>query len=256
MKKIKTIIKNIFPFLSPLLRKIDVKYRNELARRGYEIKSYPSTDLKRRMSLVNHFKINKVFDIGASTGNYALTMRKFGFEGEIISFEPLSKSFNILKQNANNDKNWKAINIALGNSDEETYINIAGNFDSSSLLEMLPDHLNSAPESLYLGKEKIKINKLDTIFNKYYKKDDCVYIKIDTQGFEKQVLEGAEKSLTTIKGLQLEMSIIPLYEGGILFLEMISFLNSNGFDLYSIENGFYDKDTGQLLQFDGIFFKK
>lgn len=256
MKKVKTILKNIFPFLIPLRQKWNVMFRNELAKRGFELKSYPDIDIKRRMSLIQHFKINKLFDIGASTGNYAMSMRKFGFEGKMVSFEPLSRSFSILKENASNDKNWKVINIALGNNDEETFINIAGNFDSSSLLAMLPEHLNSAPQSLYSGKEKIKVNKLDTIISDYYEREDCIYIKIDTQGFERQVLEGAEKSLSKVKGLQLEMSIIPLYEGGMLFIEMIDFLESKGFKLYSIENGFYDTDTGQLLQFDGIFFRK
>ncbi|MDQ2719836.1 MAG: FkbM family methyltransferase [Bacteroidota bacterium] len=226
-----------------------------LSKVGAQLIRYPDQDLKRRMNLLNHFRINKIFDIGANIGNYAVKIRKLGFKGEIISFEPLTKAYKILEEKALSDAKWKTLNFALGSRDEETFINIAGNCDSSSLLEMLPDHINSAPQSSYIGKEKIIVHKLDTIIVDYYKKGDQIFLKIDTQGFEKEVLNGSIESLSKITGIQLELSIIPLYNGGILYLEMIEFLKSNGFDLFSLENGFSNPDTGQLLQVDGIFFR-
>jgi FkbM family methyltransferase len=222
---------------------------------GAQLTRYPYSDIKRRIKLLDHFKINKIFDVGANVGEYVMTLRKLGFDGEIISFEPLTKTYNILKQNSQNDKRWLALNIALGVRDENSIINIAGNTDSSSILEMLPSHLKSAPHTKYIGKEKIMVKSLDSIFNEYYNKDDNIYIKIDTQGFEKNVIKGATKSLSIIKGIQIEMSLIQLYKGGILYLEMIDLLKDFGFDLYSVENGFFDPNSGQLLQVDGIFFR-
>ena len=81
-------------------------------------------------------------------------------------------------------------------------------------------------------------------------------IKIDTQGYEKNVIDGATESLNNIKIIQLEMSILPLYENEILFIEMINYLDKKGFQLFSLENGFSDLTTGQLLQVDGIFVQK
>lgn len=223
---------------------------------GLQINRYPDSDLKRRLKLIKYFEINKIFDIGANVGNYAMVMRKLGFEGNIVSFEPLSETFKKLQKNAAKDNNWETINIALGDKDGESEINIAGNNDSSSILEMMPSHSKSAPESSYIGNERIKVNKLDTLFENLYRKGDNAFVKIDTQGYELNVLQGAEKSLSHIKGIQIEMSLVQLYDGGILYKEMIDLIEKKGFSLFSIENGFSDPESGELLQMDGIFFKK
>lgn len=222
---------------------------------GIEIRKLEQSDKIRRLKLIKHFEINTIIDVGANVGKYVLEMRELGFKGKIISFEPLSLAYKKLKFVSSKDKDWDIVNVALGEKNEIAEINIAGNIDSSSLLNMLPSHLKSAPETKYIGKETIKVITLDSIFKEFYKKDSKIYMKIDTQGFEKSVLEGARNSLGKIIGLQLEMSIIPLYENSPTYLEMIKYIYDLGFKLYSIENGFSDKKTGQLLQFDGIFFK-
>lgn len=226
-----------------------------LHKMGAQLIRYPNTDIKRRMALLRHFGINKILDVGANVGDYAIGLRDLGFQGKIISFEPLAATYQELKKNATDDNNWDAINIALGNTDEESFINIASNCNSSSLLDMLPDHVNSAPQSSYIGKEKIIVRKLDSVMKDYHSNGDNILLKIDTQGFEKQVLNGAEQSLPIIRGIQLEMSLLPLYSGSILYLEMIELLNNKGYKLYSLENGFSNPETGQLLQVDGIFFR-
>ena len=232
------------------------RLKNFLKRSGIHVRLQdPDVDLKRRLKLLSHYSINKVFDIGANTGDYAINMRDAGYIGKVISFEPLSSAYSVLSKACSNDKNWESINMAIGSRDEETFINIAGNSQSSSLLDMLPEHVKSAPSSAYIGKEKITVRKMDTIFNQYYGEGDHILLKIDTQGFEKQVLDGAEQSLSKITGIQLEMSLIPLYANEMLYLEMIAFLKGKGFILMSIENGFANPTTGQLLQVDGLFFR-
>ena len=81
-------------------------------------------------------------------------------------------------------------------------------------------------------------------------------LKIDTQGYERNVIEGALASLSRIMIIQLEMSIVPLYENEILFIETIKYLEKIGYQLFSVKNGFTNQYTGQLLQVDGIFVKK
>jgi len=222
---------------------------------GAQLAKYPHEDIKRRISLINYYKINKILDVGASVGLYGETLRKLNFEGKILSFEPLSHSYSNLIKNSKNDKNWEVYNYALGDKNSEVFINIAKNSDSSSILEMLPRHVKGAPDSKYVGKEKIKLVTLDSIFDKIYKKDDNIYMKIDTQGFEKKVLDGSENSLKYIKAIQIEMSLKPLYKGSILYLDMIEYMKQNNFELISLENGFSDYKTGELLQIDGIFFR-
>ena len=127
---------------------------------------------------------------------------------------------------------------------------------SSSILNILPEHIKSAPTSEFVAKQNIKIKRLDSIFENFFEECDNVMLKIDTQGYEKNVILGAENILSKIKIIQLEMSIVPLYENEILFIEMINFLDSKGFELFSLENGFADTKTGKLLQLDGIFINK
>jgi len=227
-----------------------------LTKMGAELVRFPIGELKRRKALLNHLKINKVLDIGANVGQYAKTIREIGYKGEIISFEPIKAVFKILENNSKKDSNWKCENFALGDTDGETEINIAGNHAaSSSILEMLPSHLESAPQSAYVGKETIVVKKLDSVFENYFVKGDNIYVKLDAQGFEKNILDGAEKTLDKINVLQVELSMIPLYNGALNYLDMIEFLKTKKFELYGIELGFSDPKSGRLLQFDGIFYK-
>lgn len=222
---------------------------------GYQIKKYNNEDSP-RLKIVKNLSINKLLDIGANIGQYSLDMRKRGFKKKIISFEPLKNAFEQLKKVAANDKNWVVNNYALGNESTQSAINVSRNSMSSSILNMLPEHIKSAPESIYISKQNIEIKKLDSVFESYYEVGDNIMVKIDTQGYEKNVILGAENSLSKIKIIQLEMSVVPLYENEIIFTEMIDFLDKKGFELFFLENGFTDIKTGRLLQLDGIFMNK
>ena len=96
---------------------------------------------------------------------------------------------------------------------------------------------------------------VDSIFAKYCKPGEKVFLKIDTQGFEGEVLNGAQNVLHQIAIVQLEMSIVPLYVGQRLYDYFFSFFKERGFFLWSLERGFYDPISGQHLQFDGTFVR-
>ena len=226
-----------------------------LRKNGVIVKRYPESDVVRRMKLVSNYNIDTLLDIGANAGQYASLMREYGYEGRIISFEPLKDAFEELKKISIKDDNWLINNYAIGDENSSSMINVAGNSWSSSILEMLPSHLNVAPESEYVTKEKIVIKKLDSLFNSFCNNNNNVMMKIDVQGFEKNVLDGAKESLNNIKIIQLEMSIVPLYENEMILVDMIPYLRNKGFELFSLENGYFDSTTGKLLQVDGIFEK-
>ena len=230
--------------------------KNLLKKAGYQIAKYPDNDQARRIKIVKHYQIDTLLDIGANDGAYARTMRELGYTDKIISFEPLKSVFENLKKASLGDERWTINNFALGNDDMPGIINVSNNFVSSSILNILPAHVKNAPDSKYVGTEEIIIKKLDSIFDSFCQKNDSLMLKIDTQGFEKNVLDGAVRSLQYIKIIQLEMSISQLYENEMLFSDMILFLNDQGFQLFSLENGFADQTTGQLLQADGIFVNR
>jgi FkbM family methyltransferase len=231
--------------------------RKWLRKAGFEVERFDSTSspIARRMRLLESNRIDLVLDVGANVGQYAATLRECGYRGRIVSFEPLTSAFSQLEAIAKADPLWDVENIGLGDLDGRATINIAGNSQSSSLLDMLPAHVKAAPVSAYVGKEEITVCRLDSVFGKYHRPGDRTFLKLDAQGYERNILEGASLSMTNILGLQLEMSIEPLYSTEMPYLEMLEHLAGMGFTLASIEPGFGDPVTGRMLQMDGIFFR-
>ena len=226
---------------------------------GIDLKRYniQTSEAAKMQRLLAYHNIDLVFDVGANIGQYAKLLRELGYSGRIVSFEPLSSAYSQLKAVSEKDPLWEiAPQTAIGNQEGEIIINIAGNSQSSSALPMLDAHVQSAPESAYSGSETVKLSRLDTLAKDYIKSETkSIFLKIDVQGLEKQVLEGATAILPLVKGIKLELSLVPLYEGQVLFKEMIDIIEKLGYELYGIEPGFTAEKTGRMLQMDGIFFK-
>lgn len=224
---------------------------------GYEILKYTATNPSHIvLKHLNAYSIQTVLDIGANIGQYSSELRKAGFKGEIISFEPLSEAYKNLVKRAGKDSNWKAYNYALGDYDGSAIINVSMSSPSSSLLPMTRLHSEAAPQSEYMKEEKIEIKRLDTIFNILGLSGGNVFIKVDTQGYEKKILDGAINSLSGITGMQLELSSSHLYEGEEYYYTICKFCEDNGFRLVRVIPGFTNKGTGEMLQFDAIFFRR
>jgi FkbM family methyltransferase len=226
---------------------------------GVDLKRYnvQTSEAAKMQRLLAYHNIDLVFDVGANIGQYAKLLRELGYSGRIVSFEPLSSAYSQLKAVSKKEPLWEiAPQTAIGNQEGEIIINIAGNSYSSSALPMLDAHLESAPESAYSGSETVKLSRLDTLAKDYIKSETkSIFLKIDVQGLEKQVIEGATAILPLVKGIKLELSLVPLYEGQVLFKEMIDIIEKLGYELYGIEPGFTAEKTGRMLQMDGIFFK-
>ncbi|MCU7244314.1 MAG: FkbM family methyltransferase [Microcystis aeruginosa L111-01] len=239
-----------------MLKKIVKKLSRSL---GVDLKRYnvQTSEAAKMQRLLAYHNIDLVFDVGANIGQYAKLLRELGYSGRIVSFEPLSSAYSQLKAVSKKEPLWEiAPQTAIGNQEGEITINIAGNSYSSSALPMLDAHLESAPESAYSGSETVKLSRLDTIAKDYIKSETkSIFLKIDVQGLEKQVIEGATAILPLVKGIKLELSLVPLYEGQVLFKEMIDIIEKLGYELYGIEPGFTAEKTGRMLQMDGIFFK-
>ena len=221
-----------------------------------KIKYRLNRPLKRRKKLLSHFKITKILDVGANTGQYAQELRKINFEGEIISFEPISSVFNLLQKNLKKDLKATQKNFALGNKNEIKTINIAKNLASSSFFSRASHLVEKSKQTEYISEEKVEIKTLDSIYDSICDSNDVVFLKLDTQGYEKNILQGATESLKKIKGIQIELAIKPSYNDAPEFKEIYKHLEENGFKLYSVEEGFEDDETGQLLEVDGVFFKE
>lgn len=234
------------------------KIRQLFVRLGYDIvetDNYVKYAPARRIKLLADMKVGLVLDVGANVGQFAKELRVLGYKKRIVSFEPLSSAYKILEQESRGDKLWQIEKMGLGDNEHTAQINISGNSYSSSLLDMKPAHLAAEPASKYIGTEEITVRKLDNIFDHYYRDGQEVFLKLDTQGYEKHVIEGAMNCLDKISCIQMEMSLVPLYETEMLMIEMIGWMKKKGYFLWALETEFAHPETGQLLQVAGIFVR-
>src|SRR3954451_156925 len=225
-----------------------------LHRLGYELTRYPSLEYaRRRVLLMASGGIDVVVDVGAKPGQYAHEIRTAGFAGRIVSFEPLSEAYSQLRARAASDPAWEVRRLALGDRDAAVEINVAGNSWSSSLLPMGAQHLRSAPESAYVGREPVAMARLDSVSTDVVSPSERAWLKLDVQGYEMHVLRGAGESIATISAVQAELSLVPLYDGDTPWQDIVRWLGERGFTLAGLAPGFADAETGRHLQFDGIF---
>ncbi len=224
---------------------------------GYEISrvNREGTHLSRIKNFMSLLNTDLVLDVGANKGQFARSIRNTGYVGKIISFEPLSEVYDNLIRNSENDKKWKVYpRCAVGNSNSEISINVSKNFASSSVLNILNEHVNSASDSKYIGSYLVNQIKLDDIdldedFN-------SIFLKIDVQGYELDVLEGAIKLLEKISLIKVEISYTQLYKNGTNWRILVDFLNKNHFEIWDVENGFRNPKNYRLLQSDLILVNK
>lgn len=243
-----------------MIRKVKHTVKSALRLIGYDVYLHPLSpkvnDYFQLYKALDYFGIDTVFDIGANTGQFASELRSIGYKGRIISFEPLSNAYEKLKKATSRDPLWVVHSRgALGDFSGSVEINISKDSQSSSLLPMFNTLKDAAPGAVYIGKEKVHVETLDSIAPKYLVEGERFFLKIDAQGFEMNVLEGAKSTLHNCQGILCELSLVPLYENQILWLEVIDFFKKSGFTIWSVQKGFVDKKNGRALQLDAIFFR-
>lgn len=217
---------------------------------GYKVTRYPVAHY------FDRYGITVILDVGANRGQYAHEVRRLGYKKKIISFEPHASAYTQLQREAMKDDAWITVQIALGAENKSSVLQMAKNTVSSSMLDMLPIHKEVAPDSVYIAQEHVQVQRLDDIFDEYCTPTDNIFLKIDTQGYEMNVLKGAEKILPHVAGMQLEMALAPLYKDSPLVEDIIAFARSHDFVPVWLDQTLKNAETQQLLQVDGIFLRK
>jgi len=233
--------------------------RKLLRRAGFEVyrASIQTSSGAQLARIIERTGIDLVLDVGGNTGQYATALRERGYRGRIVSFEPLSSAHARLVASAQGDDGRQvAPRMALGDSEGEVSIRIAGNSLSSSVLDMLPEHERAAPGSAFVGSETVPLRRLDRVAPAYLEGAKAVLLKIDTQGYEDRVLAGAAGIIDRITAIQTELSLVPLYAKQLLFDEMRAKIEAMGFELFAIFPGYVHEVTGRTLQVDGLFLRR
>ncbi len=227
--------------------------RRRLGRLGLAIGRDPYVNrLNRSLAFAG---VDTVLDVGANVGQFGRMLRTAGFAGRIISVEPLDSAHEVLAKRASGDDLWTTVRAAVGAEPGSTSINIAGNSYSSSLLTITERHLSADPKSATIGTQKVDVVTVADVVREHGVDPARSLLKVDTQGFERQVLDGAGPLLDEFAAVQLELSFVELYEGQQLYNELVAELASHGLRLWTMETGISD-DSGRLLQCDGLFLRK
>jgi FkbM family methyltransferase len=212
---------------------------------------------ERQAALLRGRQISLVLDVGANTGQYGVSLRhKVGYQGRIVSFEPLSDAFVGLQRTIIGDAHWQCCNIALGDRKDSSLINISANSWSSSLLPVSATTVGIEPSIGYVGQQEISIHRLDQILDQVATHDDRIFLKIDTQGYEMKVVNGALGVLNRIELIQVETAFFEAYHGQALIGDTIKFFDYLGYKVVSIDPGWENAATGELLEADVIFGRK
>jgi len=225
-----------------------------LARRaGYEIRQY--TPLRSfaaaREELLG--RVDVVLDVGANAGQYGELLRADGFGGRLISLEPVQSAYEALQAKAAADPGWTAHRLAASDAEGDLVLNVTADTRSTSALarnERFGDQAGWSPG----GTETAPARRLETLVPELLRSGERAYLKLDVQGFEDRVLEGAGGALGRFEALELELSVLPLYDGQARLVDLLPFLAERGFHPVSMEPILLD-DRGRLMELDGLFVR-
>lgn len=236
-----------------------LKIKDIIRRLGIEVSfsNLYSFYTKQLIKSLQYNNIDLIVDIGANQGQFALEMFENGYLGKIISIEPSMEAHEVLKLKSKRYKKWVIYpRMAIGNNNISSKLNISANSVSSSVLDILPLHTNSAPDSMYIRTEKVQMNRLDNYYNTLIKHKN-ILLKIDTQGYEDYVLEGSKKLINSpnVKGILIEVSFDKLYKNQKTFNHIYNKLYKKGYKIWSVEKVFLDHKSGKTLQADMLLYK-
>ena len=192
--------------------------------------------------LLRELEINCVIDAGANIGQFARELRSTGFNGFICSFEPVERVFLALQEEFSDDPRWRGYRLALGDEDTRMTMNVTPSMTVMSSL------LSPRNASLQVEEEEVDVRRLDGLFDEMLATvpDPRVFLKMDTQGFDLKVVEGAAGCIERIRGMQSELSIVPVYEGMPTYLEALSAYRDGGFQLFNLSVVTRGDDEGLL----------
>jgi FkbM family methyltransferase len=227
-----------------LLQKARRTARRLFRNAGYQRRIAPDF-----FDIMSHNGIDVVIDVGANDGDFGRDIRDRGYKGLIVSFEPNPVVFERLSNSIAGDPLWMAHQLAFGEEDGEASLFLAVNDTMSSLKGLTLFGENTGARAV--DRVSVKLARLDTFLGQNPDLMRNIYLKIDTQGFEMEVLTGAGATLSCIKAIQAEISLVHTYANEHDWLEVLYWMRDKGFEVATaICNSAI---AAQVREFDFVF---
>jgi len=176
-------------------------------------------------------RVDGAIDVGAHRGKYFRFLREdVGFRGPVLSVEPIAELARALEPRAAADGNWRVVRCALGANAGSARLNVMASSDFSSLLD--PSEASTrqfAGLNAVARTEEVPLRTLDELVAAALPAPRRLYLKLDTQGYDLEVLRGGPRTLERVVALQSEISFIPLYAGMPSWRESIERIEALGF---------------------------
>jgi len=208
--------------------------------------------LKRLLPLLG---IDCVLDVGANDGQYAAMLRKVGYRGRIVSFEPVAKTYAALSERAAKDPDWKVFHCALAAKAGRQKIHITRSTVFASFLDPSDYSKKKYPNDMPVERvEEVRVRTLDEVLAKATEglTSPKLFLKMDTQGYDLQVFAGAKKSLPKVLALQTEIAIQAIYKGMPNYLQSLETYTKAGFVMSGLYPVSRDRETLALIELDCI----
>lgn len=207
-------------------------------------------------AMLDFYGVNCVVDAGAHVGQYARGLRAAGYTGRIVSFEPVPHNAERLRKHAKNDPDWLVYQCALGSTEESIDMHVVQG-SMSSLLG--PSEYGTTRYKRFgdVSKEEVPVRRLDGILDELTEGIDNPrpYLKMDTQGYDLHVFEGAGERIKDFVGMQSEVALLQIYADMPRMPEAVAAFESAGFEITGMFPVTREKDTGRILEFDCVLFR-
>jgi len=213
-------------------------------------------DLDRQIVLaLEAARVDRVLDVGANAGQYARRLRRAGFAGAILSFEPLEDLHAALEAMASDDPLWHiAPPVAIAAAPGRAVFHRSAESDMSSLRAQTPLLEHLSPSSAIVEQVEVDVRPLALAVTP--EPGERLFVKVDVQGGEAAVLDGLGGLWAHVVGLQLELALATLYAGEATYLDTCRRLAGLGFELALVLPGYFDGKVARQLQFDGVFLRR
>lgn len=202
------------------------------------------------------YDANCVFDVGANRGQYARRLRRLGYTGRIVSFEPTSQTFAELEKAAAQDPDWHVYRCGLGR--EETTAEIHTGWKTMNSLLGPSDYGRDRYSRFDTSDtEEIRVRRLDGVMDEALEglADPRPYLKMDTQGYDLEVFAGAGKRIEEFVGMQSEVAVLRLYEGSPGMGEAVAAYEAAGFGITGMYPVTREATTGRVIEFDCVLMR-
>lgn len=223
-----------------------------LVRGDIAVRHYRYTPAARKRRALEVTGVQTLLDVGANKGQAGRLYRRHGFTGRIVSFEPDPAAVEVLRGWAAKYAPWDVVDCAVGAAPGSMALHVSQESQFNSLRPMTEVTLGNSPHAREVRTVEVEVRTLDDLAD-HHAPDGVLGLKIDVQGFEEEVLDGGARALARARYVDVELCPVPLYEGQLTMIGLMSRMEAEGFSLIAVEDTYSDLATGQVLSYNGVY---